>query len=91
MAFSIPREPTVMPARIEPERESFRDSIAMIERNNLMMDPGNNYKNRVKKDVLWKPLLLRFRNYYRKLMVNKLNLQQIVDPLARDLTHQLER
>jgi len=57
---------------------------------NMMMDPGDLNKKRVKKDVLWKPLLRGFRSYYRNLLNQSINLQQVNDPLATDLTKDLE-
>ena len=57
---------------------------------NMMMDPGDLNKKRVKKDVLWKPLLRGFRSYYRNLLNQSINLQQVNDPLAVDLTKDLE-
>ena len=55
-----------------------------------MLDPGDLNKKRVKKDVLWKPLLRGFRSFYRSQLNHSLNLQQVIEPYATDLTSQLE-
>ena len=55
-----------------------------------MLDPGDLNKKRVKKDVLWKPLLRGFRSYYRTKLNHSLNLQQVIDTFVTDLTEQLE-
>lgn len=44
---------------------SLAASIVSIMHKNMMIDPGELNKKRVKKDVLWKPLLREFRSYYR--------------------------
>lgn len=44
---------------------SLAASIVQIMHKNMMIDPGDLNKKRVKKDVLWKPLLRGFRSYFR--------------------------
>ncbi len=65
-------------------------SITNILHKNMMMDPGDLNKKGVKKDVLWKPLLRGFRSYYRNQLNQSINLQQVIDPLATNLTSNLE-
>ena len=69
---------------------SLAASIVQIMHKNMMIDPGDLNKKRVKKDVLWKPLLRGFRSYFRNLLSQSVNLQQVMDPLATDLTVTLE-
>lgn len=73
-----------------PVAPSLAASIVSIMHQNMMMDPGDLNKKRVKKDVLWKPLLRGFRSYYRGQLNHTVNLQQVIDPFATDLTSTLE-
>ena len=68
------------------QEKSLASSIVQIMHKNMMIDPGDLNKKRVKKDVLWKPLLRGFRSYYRSQLNHSLNLQQVIDPFATDLT-----
>mmetsp|Transcript_4195 Transcript_4195/g.5592 ORF Transcript_4195/g.5592 Transcript_4195/m.5592 type:complete len:93 (-) Transcript_4195:628-906(-) len=54
--------------------KSLAASIVQIMHKNMMIDPGDLNKKRVKKDVLWKPLLRGFRSYYRSQLSHSLNL-----------------
>jgi len=60
-------------------------------RKNMVMDPGDLKKVRVKKDLLWKPLLRGFRSYYRNKLNGYINMQWVVDPLRTDRTVYLEQ
>ena len=57
---------------------------------NMMIDPADLNKKRVKKDVLWKPLLRGFRGYYRNKLNQCVNFQSVIDSLAPNLTKTLE-
>ena len=73
---------------------TLKESISLIERSNMVyvheIRPSKVPRRRIKKDVLWKPLLLRFRNHYRKLIGNRLNLTKLIEQCSRDLTRQCE-
>ena len=58
---------------------------------NMEMDPADLNKQRVKKDVLWKPLLRGFRSYYRSLFAQNINLLKTNDTNAQDMENRLER
>lgn len=45
--------------------DSLISNIASILHFNMLVDPGNLSRLRVKLDVLYKPLLRGFRSYYR--------------------------
>ena len=59
---------------------------------NMLIDPGDSSRIRVKKDVLWKPLLRGFRSYFRALLNDSiLSIYQLLDTTADDLTISLEK
>lgn len=53
--------------------------------DNMMADADDFMARRVKKDVLWKPLLRGFRSFYRSELNRAINFQSVNDPLATDL------
>ena len=55
----------------------------------MTVDPGDLGKLRVKKDLLWKPLLRGFRSYYRNNLKIDVNLQMMMG-CAYDHTSYLE-
>ena len=47
----------------------------------MLTDPGNSTnKRKVKKDMLWKPLLRGFRNYFRFRLSLSLDISEILKP-----------
>lgn len=69
---------------------SLAASIVSIMHKNMMLDPGELNKKRVKKDVLWKPLLREFRSFYRSQLNQSVDLREAFNPFAADLTNTLE-
>ena len=55
----------------------------------MIVDPGDLSKLRVKKDLLWKPLLRGFRSYYRASLNIDINLQMMMES-TKDPTGYLE-
>ena len=56
----------------ETNQKSMAKSIASIMHQNMMVDPGDLGRLRVKKDVLYKPLLRGFRCFYRGVLSEKI-------------------
>jgi len=65
-------------------------SIVSIMHKNMMLDPGDLNKKRVKKDVLWKPLLREFRGFYRSQINHFVDLREVVNSFASDMKHAIE-
>lgn len=61
---------------------SLASSIVNIIHKNMMMDPSNLSKKRVKKDMLWKPLFRGFRTYFRSRLSQYLDVSAIMEPCA---------
>ena len=54
-------------------------SIVSIMHKNMIVDPADLTKKRVKKDMLWKPLFRCFRQFFRMRMSTYIDIKLIMD------------
>lgn len=47
--------------------------------NSMVLDPGDFAKKRVKKDMLWKPLFRRFRQFFRLRMSSFIDIKMVIE------------